>query len=159
MLLNDHFLNYLREKNPNSQNILIATFYKFTFIDKSIEIKKIFNSYLVGSTLKGTIIIAKEGINATIAGKKNCLSDFFSKISKINKFKDLKPKYSITTKNPFLRMKIKIKKEIVTIGDQSITPQKIVGEYIEPHDWNKFVNNKDTMIIDTRNSYEVAIPG
>ena len=72
-------------------------------------------------------------------------------------FYDLSPKYSICNKNPFLRLKIRLKKEIVTIGKKMLSQIKIVGDYISPQDWNKFINKSETLLIDTRNDYEISI--
>ena len=72
-------------------------------------------------------------------------------------FSNLDVKYSTSKKKPFVRLKVKLKKEIVTIGDTTIDPTKVVGEYVNPADWNELIDNKDTIIIDTRNNYENSI--
>ena len=75
----------------------------------------------------------------------------------INNFNNIDIKYSSSHVNPFVRLKIKLKKEIVTIGDESINPNEFVGDYVEPKDWNNLIQDKDTILIDTRNNYEYSI--
>ena len=107
--------------------------------------------------IKGTILLAKEGVNGTIAGSATALNKFFLFLDKFNQFKDLVPKFSSSNKNPFLRMKVRLKKEIVTIGIPEVNPSNLVGKYLNVEKWNELLNESDSMIIDTRNEYEVSI--
>ena len=156
-MLTDHFNKYLKRNKLQNNQIIVATFYKFIQLKKILEIRNHLNSYFEASNIKGTILVAKEGINGTIAGGKVDLHNFFEKLSFHSEFSDISPKYSICNKNPFLRRKIRIKKEIVTLGKKEVEPNQIVGNYISPKDWNKFVNQSKTMLIDTRNFYEISI--
>ena len=156
MLLNEHFLNFLAGVNPKP-NVVVSTFYKFIQLDKIIEIKNLFNDFLKDLEIKGTILLAEEGINSTIAGEYKDMLEFFNKLSELKKFKDIEPKYSVCSTNPFLRMKVRLKNEIVTIGDKQVNPNQFLGEYLEPSEWNQIINDKNAMIIDTRNEYEVSI--
>ena len=136
----------------------VATLYKFYNIKNAIFIHKYIKSELNKFSVKGTIIIGLEGINGTISSKnKSDLSNVVAIIKSINGFKDIDLKYSNSTKDPFIRLKIKLKKEIVSIGNKRINPTKIVGDYIEPEEWNKLITNKNTVLIDSRNNYECAI--
>ena len=137
--------------------IYIYTFYrfkKFTSI-KSIKIK--LDKSLKNKLILGTVLIANEGINGTISGTEKDLNDFISLIKQILKIKRLSIKISQNNFIPFYRLKIRIKKEIVTLGDKTINPEKITGKYIDPKKWDRIVNNKKYIIIDTRNDYEVSI--
>mgnify|MGYP003334428663 FL=1 len=78
-------------------------------------------------------------------------------MDKFSQFKDITPKFSSSNKNPFLRMKVRLKKEIVTIGIPEVSPSNLVGKYLNVEEWNEFLNESDSMIIDTRNDYEVSI--
>jgi UPF0176 protein len=104
-----------------------------------------------------TILIANEAINATISGTKKNLDLLIKNIKKILKIKKLSLKISENQFIPFYRLKIRLKKEIVTIGDKSIKPEKVSGKYISPKNWDKIINNNDYLIIDTRNEYEISI--
>ena len=106
---------------------------------------------------KGTILIAPEGINGTIEGSKNNIKKFLETLKNNKKFSDIIPKYSYSSKDSFNRMKVRIKKEIVTIGNTEVNPNKYIGKYIEPNDWNELISDPNTILIDTRNEYEVAI--
>tara|TARA_B110000444_G_scaffold254444_1_gene286990 strand:+ start:45 stop:974 length:930 start_codon:yes stop_codon:yes gene_type:complete len=137
--------------------IYIYTFYrfkKFTSI-KSIKIK--LDKSLKNKLILGTVLIANEGINGTISGTEKDLNDFISLIKQILKIKRLSIKISQNNFIPFYRLKIRIKKEIVTLGDKTINPEKITGKYIDPKKWDRIVNNKKYIIIDTRNDYEISI--
>jgi len=156
MLLNEHFFNFF-DGTRSKPTVIVSTFYKFIQLEKTIEIKNLFNDYLKDLEIKGTILLAEEGINSTIAGNYNDMLYFFNKLSELKKFKDIEPKYSVCNINPFLRMKVRLKNEIVTIGDKKVNPNKFVGKYLDPNEWNDFLNDKSAMIIDTRNGYEVSI--
>ena len=136
----------------------IAALYKFSKILNPIKTHNAIRSKFKELSIYGTILVGKEGLNGTIAAKnKKNLLDGLVFLKQIDGFKDLDIKYSIAEKNPFVRLKVKLKKEIVTIGDESIDPTHLVGEYLEPNEWNRLIEDKDTILIDTRNNYEYSI--
>ena len=136
----------------------VAALYKFTKILNPFKIHNNIRSKLKNHNVNGTILVGEEGINGTISSNsKNNLDKAIDFISKLEGFKNLEVKYSFSEKNPFIRLKVKLKKEIVTIGDASVDPTKIVGEYVSPAEWNELIDNKDTIVIDTRNNYEYSI--
>ena len=135
----------------------VAALYKFSSIKDPVSLHNEMRIKLKNFSIYGTILVGEEGINGTISGLENNLEQAIEYIESIDGFSSLDIKYSQSTKNPFVRLKIKLKNEIVTIGDESIDPNKIVGEYIEPSDWNKLILDKDTILIDTRNDYEYSI--
>tara|TARA_B100001250_G_C19804150_1_gene792453 strand:- start:2118 stop:3050 length:933 start_codon:yes stop_codon:yes gene_type:complete len=136
----------------------VAALYKFSKILDPLKLHNEIRIRLKNLSIYGTILIGEEGINGTISSsiQKNLITAL-NYIKSFEGFDDLDIKFSSSNKNPFVRLKVKLKKEIVTIGDESIDPTKIVGEYVEPKDWNKLIDHKDTIIIDTRNSYEYSI--
>ncbi len=156
-MLTEQFYKNLEKLKAQNNQIIVATFYKFVQLNKIIEIKNDFNVYLKKLNIKGTILIANEGINGTIAGEEIDLKSFLKKISTHKEFKDISPKYSICKKNPFFRMKIRLKKEVVTIGNINVKPSDVVGDYVSPNDWNEFISQSKTFLIDTRNNYEISI--
>jgi len=107
--------------------------------------------------VRGTLLLAHEGINGTIAGTRAAVDVVIDFITKDKRFAKLVAKESYVDKNPFYRTKVKLKKEIVTMGVTDIDPNDIVGTYVEPKDWNKLISDPDVTLIDTRNKYEVKI--
>ena len=155
-----NYLNFLKlnEKKLNTSDVkIVVAFYKFFEVFNTLELQNSLKLIFIKTEIKGTILIAKEGINGTIAGKKGEITLALEKIWNLDFLTDLDPKYSFAYKNPFFRMKIRLKKEIVTIGLPEISPNKIVGNYIKPENWNDLISDKNLLLIDTRNSYEVSI--
>jgi len=107
--------------------------------------------------LTGLIIMAKEGINGTICGKPLIVNHFYREIKSFFKDKDLNEKISFSKKKIFQKLKIKIKSEIVTMGVNNINPEIKSGIYVDPEQWNRFLTDDNTIIIDTRNHYEVSL--
>ena len=155
-----NYLNFIKlnKKKLNTSNVkIVVAFYKFFEVFNTLELQNSLKLIFIKTEIKGTILIAKEGINGTIAGKKDEITLALEKIWNLDFLTDLDPKYSFAYKNPFFRMKIRLKKEIVTIGLPEISPNKIVGNYIKPENWNDLISDKNLLLIDTRNSYEVSI--
>ena len=139
------------------EKIYIYTFYRFKNFTGIKVIKIKLDKLLENKLILGTVLLANEGINGTISGTRKDLNEFISLIRKILKIRRLSIKISKNKFIPFYRLKIRLKKEIVTIGDKTIKPEKITGRHIDPRKWDKIINNKKYTIIDTRNDYEVSI--
>ncbi|MFL2715437.1 MAG: rhodanese-related sulfurtransferase [Gammaproteobacteria bacterium] len=136
----------------------VAALYKFSKIQDPLELHNKIRIKLKDLSVYGTILVANEGLNGTISASNNeKLISALNFIKSIKGFDDLDIKYSTSEKNPFVRLKVKLKKEIVTMGDESIDPTMLVGEYVDPKDWNDLIEDKNTIIIDTRNNYEYSI--
>ena len=137
--------------------VIVAALYHFTkFSDyKKLQdpLRKICNS----EGIKGSLLIAYEGINGTISGSRSGIDAVLKHIRSMPGCSDLEHKESFASEIPFKRMKVKLKKEIVTMGQPHIDPTLNVGNYIEPSDWNNLISQNDVILIDTRNDYEVAI--
>lgn len=137
--------------------VIVAALYHFTkFSDyKKLQdpLRKICNS----EGIKGSLLIAYEGINGTISGSRSGIDVVLKHIRSMPGCSDLEHKESFASEIPFKRMKVKLKKEIVTMGQPHIDPTLNVGNYIEPSDWNNLISQDDVIVIDTRNDYEVAI--
>ena len=136
----------------------VAALYKFSEIDNPLEVQISLKKILKKLSIYGTILVGSEGINGTISAKneKN-LNKALIYLKNLKGFNDLDIKFSDSKKNPFIRLKIKLKQEIVTIGDKSIDPTKSVGEYVNPEDWNSLLEEENILLIDTRNDYEYSI--
>ena len=140
---------------------LTIAFYHFVSLENIKELQPFILDFCQRNHIKGTILLANEGINGTISGQKNDIHKFLGFIKTDltfnDKFNDLEYKESWATKNPFYRMKVRLKKEIVALGVEGVSPTDKVGKYVNPEDWNKLIEDPDTIVIDTRNDYEIDI--
>lgn len=134
----------------------IITFYQFKKIDDIINIKNELVHFCKFNKIKGTIILAEEGINGTIAGLFESIKKFESHLLSLG-FANYNPKYSYSKFMPFFRLKIRNKKEIVTLRSKDVDPENITGKKIKPQDWNNLISDKETILIDVRNNFEVEM--
>ena len=136
---------------------VVATFYKFVSLPDFAEKREPLLSHCQAQGIKGTILLAAEGIIATIAGSREGIDSVLAFLRCDPRFSDLEHKESYAEFQPFDRMKVRLKKEIVTLGVPEVDPNKQVGTYIDPQDWNALISDPEITVIDTRNHYEVAI--
>ena len=134
----------------------ILTFYQFKQIKDLLIIKSRISDFCKFNKIKGTIIIAEEGINGTIAGTSQSIKNFQLEIKKIG-FENLNPKYSYSKFMPFFRLKVRLKKEIVTLRTKIADPENITGNKIKPENWNNLITDNNTILIDVRNDFEVEM--
>ncbi len=137
--------------------LVVAAFYKFTKLPDFAEMQNPLLSFCLAQGVKGTILLAEEGINGTIAGSRQGIDVVLAYLRSDSRLLDLEQKESLTESAPFERMKVRLKKEIVTLGLPEVSPTQLVGNYVSPKDWNAIASDPDTIIIDTRNDYEVKI--
>ena len=135
----------------------IITLYKFHKIHEPLKLQAALKKELKNLDILGTIIVGNEGINGTVSGTSINLDRAIERLKLHSKILELDLKESFSKKSPFLRLKIKIKDEIVTMGKKNINPSTQSGEYINHKRWNALIEDKNTLLIDTRNSYEYAI--
>ena len=135
----------------------VAAFYKFTPLTQLEVLQVDLLNYLKDLNIKGTVLIAGEGINGTVSGSPQSIEVFRVFLANNNLLSERDFKISFSDFLPFPRLKVKLKDEIVTIGDAKVNPQKNVGTYIDPKDWNEFISQEDVLVLDTRNTYEVSI--
>ena len=135
----------------------IITLYKFHKIQEPLKLQAALKKELKNLDILGTIILGNEGINGTVSGTSINLDRAIERLKLHSKILDLDLKESFSKKSPFLRLKIKIKDEIVTMGKKNINPSTQAGEYINHKGWNALIEDRNTLLIDTRNSYEYAI--
>jgi UPF0176 protein len=134
----------------------IVTFYQFKKIEDIFTIKNELSHFCKFNKIKGTIILADEGVNGTIAGISDNIKKFESCILRMG-FNNYNPKYSYSKFMPFFRLKVRDKKEIVTLRTKIADPENITGKKIKPEKWNDFISNKETILIDVRNNFEVQM--
>ena len=137
----------------------VAAFYSFlSILDQDIFlIKDQLTTLAKDQEIKGTILIASEGFNGTICGPENGISIFIERLKQFINTSEFSVKYSWSPKQAFRRFKARKKKEIVTLGLKQINPSTSVGTYVKASDWNRFLEDSDTVVIDTRNEYEIKI--
>ena len=139
--------------------IVVSALYKFATLNNFTELRKPLLKLMEEHQVKGTLLLAKEGINGTIAGERKGIDALIAWLRSDPRLADIQSKESYEQEMPFYRSKVKLKKEIVTMGVDSIDPKKIVGTYVKPQDWNALISDPDVLLIDTRNDYEVQIGG
>lgn len=137
--------------------VRVAALYQFTPFSDPAALREPLLAVCAAAGIKGTLLLAGEGINGTIAGTDAGLAAVLDHIRALPGCAALEVKYSEAPAMPFQRMKVRLKKEIVTLGVEGIDPLASVGTYVSPHDWNALIADPDTIVIDTRNDYEVAV--
>jgi UPF0176 protein len=137
--------------------ITVAALYKFTAFADPEALRAPLLAACEELGIKGTLLLAREGINGTIAGSDNAIGAALGTIRALPGCSHLDVKFSAAPAMPFGRMKVRVKREIVTMGEPDIDPALSAGHYVDPHDWNALIADPDTLVIDTRNDYEVAI--
>ncbi|MDD1414321.1 rhodanese-related sulfurtransferase [Dolichospermum sp. ST_con] len=142
--------------NPDNL-IVVAAMYKFVNLPDCNELQTALLSLCQSQNIKGTILLAQEGINGTIAGSRQQIDAVLAFLRNDSRFADIEHKESYTEIPPFERLKIKLKPEIVTLGLPEVNPNEQVGTYVKPEDWNELISNPEVTVIDTRNDYEVTI--
>jgi UPF0176 protein len=135
----------------------VCALYHFTRFDDPAALREPLLSVCRDQKITGSLLLAREGINGTIAGPRAGIDAVLSHIRALPGCADLEWKLSTAAERPFARMKVRLKKEIVTMGQPDVDPLARVGHYVEPKDWNDLIRSEDVAVIDTRNDYEVAI--
>ncbi|NRA88306.1 MAG: rhodanese-related sulfurtransferase [Rhizobiales bacterium] len=141
----------------NSPAITVTALYHFTKLPDYKELRDPLLEFLKSQNIKGTLLLAEEGINGTVAGTANAIVKLHEYLRADARFEKMVTKESFDEKMPFYRTKVKLKKEIVTMGVTNIDPNDIVGTYVKPQDWNALIADPDVIVVDTRNDYEVGI--
>ena len=136
--------------------ITVCALYKFVEIKNLKELKSKILSFIKENNIYGTILIANEGINGTVSGDNSKIINLINFLQSDVRFSNIEYKLSFTNKNPFYRTKVKLKKEIVTLGVK-IKKTHYNATYINPEEWNEFIKKDDVILIDTRNKYETSI--
>lgn len=135
----------------------VAALYRFVALENLPTLQAEIKAVCGDNDICGTLLIAPEGINGTIAGPENGIEKIISFLDKKAGVKQGELKYSSAAERPFRRMKVRLKKEIVTLQAPEADPTKLVGTYVTPENWNDLINDPDVMLLDTRNTYETAV--
>jgi UPF0176 protein len=139
----------------------VAAFYQFASFPDFRELREPLRAICADLKLRGSVLLAHEGINGTLAGSPKAITALVEELQQgplfSGRLDNLELKFSAAAAMPFQRLKIRLKKEIVTLGDAKADPTRQVGTYVDPADWNALIASPDTLVIDTRNAFEVAM--
>ncbi len=142
---------------PNTAPVVVCALYHFVTLDDYAALQAPLLRVMQQHAVKGTLLLAREGINGTIAGTRSGIDAVLAWLKTDPRLRDLDHKESFDATIPFYRSKVKLKKEIVTMGIEGIDPRRKVGTHVEPKDWNALISAPDVLLIDTRNEYEVEL--
>ena len=138
-------------------HIVVSALYKFVTLEHFKSLQAPLLALMKQHEIRGTLLLASEGINGTVAGSADAIHALFAWFNEQPGLENISHKESYHSSLPFNRTKVKLKKEIVTLGVEGVDPKQIVGTYVKPHDWNQLIASDDVTVIDTRNDYEVQI--
>ena len=137
--------------------LLVVTFYKFATLDDHASLQAPIEACCRSNDVRGIVLLAEEGINSTIAGPREGIMAVLDFLRSDPRLGDLKWKESSAEAQPFRKLRVRLKKEIVTMGVPGIDPAQLVGTYVKPSEWNELISDPNVIVIDTRNDYEVEI--
>lgn len=140
-----------------SNQIVVCALYRFTRLDNYRDLRQPLLKTMERNGIYGTLLLAHEGINGTVSGSRLGIDALLNWLRKDPRLADVDSKESYTQNPPFKRTKVKLKKEIVTMGVPGIDPNRVVGTYVEPEQWNELISDPELVLIDTRNDYEVQV--
>ena len=138
-------------------HIVVCAMYKFVTLDDYESIRQPLLKLMLDNEVRGTLLLAKEGINGTVAGSRKAIDAVLNFLKSDSRLANISYKESYTDKPPFLRSRVKLKKEIVTMGVEGIDPKRVVGTYVKPKDWNQLISDPNILLVDTRNDYEYQV--
>ena len=138
-------------------NVVVSALYRFVALEDYIDLRQPLLEVMLENQVTGTLLLAKEGINGTIAGSAAGIDSVLAWLKNDPRLARLSHKESYCDAVPFYRTKVKLKKEIVTMGVEGIDPNEVVGTYVKPKDWNSLISDPEVLLVDTRNHYEVKI--
>ncbi len=137
--------------------IVVAALYKFVALPDYQDLREPLIAECAAAGIKGTLLLAAEGLNGTVAGTREGIDRVLTYLKSDPRLEDLSHKESFDDAMPFYRMKVKLKREIVTMGVEGIDPRQVVGTYIAPKDWNALISDPEVVVVDTRNDYEYEL--
>ena len=141
----------------DQSQIVVCALYKFVTLEKFQDLHQPLLKVMEYNNIRGTLLLAQEGINGTVASSREGINALMTWFEKDQRLTNIVTKESFESSNPFYRTKVKLKKEIVTMGVEGIDPKQVVGTYVKPKDWNALISDPDVVLVDTRNDYEVKV--
>jgi len=144
-------------KNINEAHYLVCALYKFVTLENYKEMREDLRLFMESRDIRGTILLALEGLNGTVSGPQNAINELIAHLNCDKRISPISHKLSWHVSQPFYRTKVKLKNEIVTMGVQGIDPRKTAGTYVSAQQWNSLISDPEVTVIDTRNDYEIQI--
>lgn len=151
------FADIFKSFRSKMSEIIIAAFYKFVALDNYEDLREPLLKKMQYHHIKGTIILASEGINGSFGGQRENMDNFYAYIRSDTRFADINFKETFDAENPFEKSKVKLRNEIVTMGIKNVDPLESAGTYLDPEKWNALIEDPNTLVIDTRNDYEYEL--
>ncbi|USE38554.1 rhodanese-related sulfurtransferase [Endozoicomonas sp. SCSIO W0465] len=136
---------------------VVCVLYKFVTLKNFCNLREPLLRIMEAHHVRGTLLLAQEGINGTVASTRGGIDALLAWLNQDIRLNPIESKESLSESMPFKRTRVKLKKEIVTMGVEGIDPKQVVGTYVEPKDWNRLVSDPDVIVVDTRNNYEVQV--
>ncbi|WP_444899068.1 rhodanese-related sulfurtransferase [Microbulbifer sp. VAAC004] len=136
---------------------VVCALYKFVTLEDFESLRTPLLDVMLENQVRGTLLLAREGINGTVAGSREGIDTILAYLKSDERLAELDYKESYTGEMPFLRSKVKLKREIVTMGVEGIDPRRVVGTYVKPKDWNALISDPEVVVVDTRNDYEFQV--
>jgi len=143
--------------SPVTSQIVVCALYKFVSLENFQNLRQPLLKVMQYNNIRGTLLLATEGINGTVASSREGIEALLTWFAKDERLQNIVTKESYEDSNPFYRTKVKLKKEIVTMGIEGIDPKQVVGTYVKPQDWNALISDPGVVLVDTRNDYEVKV--
>ena len=144
-------------KETQQKEIVVAALYKFAYMPDFEEMRQPIRAVCRDNKVLGTLLLAEEGINGTVAGTREGIDGLLAHLKSYPQLTSLEHKESYCAEMPFKRLKVRLKSELITLGDPTVDPRKRVGTYVDPKEWNQLITDPEVTLIDTRNDYEIAI--
>ena len=145
------------DQQDHTGAIKVAALYRFASLPNWRDLQEPTAEFCMARGIRGTLLLAHEGINGTVAGSPDAIDQLIEYLNGIEPLRGIEVKFSSASEMPFHRMKVRLKREIVTMGVEDIDPVGDVGAYVEAREWNELIADPETIVIDTRNDYEVAL--
>jgi len=147
----------VNKNDVTKDHFVVCAMYKFVALPEYEALRKPLLEVMEANEVRGTLLIAAEGINGTVSAKREGIDNLLTWLGKQPNLNNIVSKESYDDECPFYRTKVKLKNEIVTMGVEGIDPLKVVGSYVKPNEWNALISDPDVILIDTRNDYEIEI--
>ena len=145
------------ENAQTDASIVVCALYKFVTLKNFTSLREPLQRTMEANHIRGTLLLAGEGINGTVASTREGIDALLAWLNRDTRLNPIECKESLSESMPFKRTRVKLKKEIVTMGMEDIDPQKVVGTYVEPADWNNLISDPQVLVVDTRNDYEIQV--
>ncbi len=147
----------VHKDDVTNEHFVVCAMYKFVGLPNFEALRKPLLEVMEANEVRGTLLLAAEGINGTISAKREGIDNLLAWLDTQENLKDIVTKESYDDECPFYRTKVKLKNEIVTMGVEGVDPLKVVGSYVKPKEWNALISDPEVILIDTRNDYEIEI--